>query len=83
MREPDEFHAAFEKIDAQGSPINYVAFRQGTVIPKGQSAAGASGHRNTWRIAYAIEPKWGKPAGEWPRLQAWSPFAPRRGITRI
>jgi predicted peptidase len=52
----DEFHAAFDKIDAEGSPINYVAFRQGTVIPKGQSTAGASGHRNTWRIAYTIEP---------------------------
>ena len=52
----DQFRAAFDKIDADGSPINYVAFRQGTVIPKGQSAAGASGHRNTWRIAYTIAP---------------------------
>lgn len=52
----DQFRAAFDKIDAEGSPINYVAFRQGTVIPKGQSAAGASGHRNTWRIAYTIAP---------------------------
>ena len=52
----DEFRAAFQKIDAQGSPINYVAFKKGTVIPVGQSTAGASGHRNTWRIAYTIEP---------------------------
>jgi predicted peptidase len=52
----DQFRAAFDNIDAEGSPINYVAFRQSTVIPKGQSAAGASGHRNTWRIAYAIAP---------------------------
>jgi predicted peptidase len=52
----DQFRAAFDNIDAEGSPINYVAFRQGTVIPEGQSAAGASGHRNTWRIAYAIAP---------------------------
>ena len=37
------------------SNVYYVAFRQGTVIPPGQSTAGAAGHRNTWRIAYAIE----------------------------
>ncbi|WP_223191151.1 hypothetical protein [Paraburkholderia panacisoli] len=53
---PKEFEAAFEKIDAENNPINYVAFQKGTVIPEGQSAAGASGHRNTWRIAYTIEP---------------------------
>ena len=52
----DEFRAAFDKIDAEGSPINYVTFRKGTVIPAGESSAGASGHRNTWRIAYTIEP---------------------------
>ena len=50
------FRTAFERIDAEKSPVNYVAFRKGTVIPEGQSAAGASGHRNTWRIAYTIEP---------------------------
>jgi predicted peptidase len=49
-----QFREAFQKIDAEGSPINFVAFRQGTVIPPGQSEAGASGHRNTWRIAYSI-----------------------------
>ncbi|MDE1179376.1 twin-arginine translocation signal domain-containing protein [Paraburkholderia sp.] len=53
---PKEFETAFAKIDADGSPVNYVAFRKGTVIPPGQSAAGAAGHRNTWRIAYTIEP---------------------------
>lgn len=53
---PEQFRAGFEKIVAQRSPINYVSFRAGTVIPPGQSAAGASGHRNTWRIAYTIEP---------------------------
>ncbi|MDZ7962386.1 MAG: alpha/beta hydrolase-fold protein [Aulosira sp. DedQUE10] len=37
------------------SSIYYVAFRQGTVIPPGQSTAGAAGHRNTWRVAYTIE----------------------------
>lgn len=52
----EAFRTAFSKIDAEGSPINYVTFRKGTVIPAGQSAEGASGHRNTWRIAYTIEP---------------------------
>ncbi|WDS34837.1 hypothetical protein [Pseudoxanthomonas sp.] len=52
----EQFRAAFDKIDAECSPINYVTFAKGTVIPKGDSGAGASGHRNTWRIAYTIEP---------------------------
>lgn len=52
----DEFRAAFDALDAEGSPINYVAFEAGTVIPEGESTAGASGHRNTWRVAYTIEP---------------------------
>ncbi|MEH2247954.1 hypothetical protein [Nostoc sp.] len=37
------------------SNVYYVDFRQGTVIPPGQSTAGGAGHRNTWRIAYTIE----------------------------
>lgn len=53
---PEQFRSAFEKIAAENSPINYVTFRKGTVIPANQSSAGASGHRNTWRIAYSIEP---------------------------
>jgi len=52
----EEFRAAFDAIDAEGNPINYVAFEVGTVIPEGESTAGASGHRNTWRVAYTIEP---------------------------
>ncbi|MCT4714578.1 peptidase [Enterobacteriaceae bacterium H18W14] len=52
----EEFRAAFDKMAAEGSPINYVTFRKGTVIPPGQTTEGASGHRNTWRIAYTIEP---------------------------
>lgn len=51
-----QFRAAFEKIDAEGSPINYVTFAKGTVIPEGRSTTGAAGHVNTWRIAYTIEP---------------------------
>jgi predicted peptidase len=52
----EQFRTAFDKIQAEGSPINYVTFQKGTVIPPGESAAGASGHRNTWRIAYTIAP---------------------------
>lgn len=52
----EEFQAAFDALDAEGSPINYVAFEAGTVIPEGEPTAGASGHRNTWRVAYTIEP---------------------------
>ncbi|WP_231635736.1 PHB depolymerase family esterase [Novosphingobium sp. ST904] len=51
-----EFREAFDSIDSERNPINYISFTKGTVIPKGETTAGASGHRNTWRIAYSIEP---------------------------
>ncbi len=50
----DQFKFAFDDLAAEGARINYISFAKGTVIPAGQSAAGASGHRNTWRIAYQI-----------------------------
>ncbi|WP_160012577.1 peptidase [Rhizobium sp. 18055] len=50
----DQFSRAFDSIDAEGSTINYVAFRKGTVIPVGEATEGASGHRSTWRIGYSI-----------------------------
>lgn len=53
---PAQFRAAYDRLHADAHQINYVALRKGTVIPPGQSAAGASGHRNTWRIAYDITP---------------------------
>lgn len=53
---PAQFRAAYDRLHADANQINYVALRKGTVIPPGQSAAGASGHRNTWRIAYDIAP---------------------------
>lgn len=52
----ERMRAAFERIDRERAPINLVSFAKGSVIPPGQSAAGASGHRNTWRLAYGIEP---------------------------
>lgn len=52
---PEEFSAAFAKIDAEGSPINYVVLKKGTVALPGQEDDGGSNHVNTWRIAYTIE----------------------------
>jgi len=45
------------KIDAEGSPINYVTFAKDAVIPPGQSTDNpGAGHTNTWRVAHGIEP---------------------------
>lgn len=51
-----QFSDAFRKLDAEHAPVNYVTFSKGSVLPPGDSRQGASGHRNTWRIAYSIEP---------------------------
>lgn len=51
----EEFDAAVDAMVAEGSPINYVAFQSGTVVPEGQTDDGGSNHINTWRIAYTIE----------------------------
>ena len=50
-----QFNTGVASLLRQGGNIHYAAFRKGTVIPAGESTAGASGHRNTWRIAYTIE----------------------------
>lgn len=50
-----QFDQAVAGLLKEGGNVHYVAFRKGTVIPPGESTAGASGHRNTWRIAYTIE----------------------------
>lgn len=52
---PSEFAAAVRTLAAQGSAINYVALKKGTVVPPGQQDDGGSNHVNTWRIAYTIE----------------------------
>ena len=52
---PEEFEAAVQRMRAENNPINYVAFRKGTVVPPGQVDDGGSNHVNTWRIAYTIE----------------------------
>lgn len=52
----EEFQTAFNKMDAQHANINFVAFSEGSVFSKNESAAGASGHTNTWKYAYNIDP---------------------------
>lgn len=52
----DQYQFAFDDLIAEGARINYVSFAKGTVIPEGESTEGAAGHKNTWRLAYAIEP---------------------------
>lgn len=52
----NEYRFAYDKITAQGTAINYTTFVRGSVFLPGASTAGASGHRNTWRVAYSIEP---------------------------
>ena len=50
-----QFNTGVASLLRQGGNIHYAAFRKGTVIPPGESTAGGSGHRNTWRIAYTVE----------------------------
>lgn len=52
----DEYRFAYDKIVAQGNPINYTVFAKDTVFLPNADKKGASGHRNTWRVAYTIEP---------------------------
>ena len=52
----EQYRFAFDDLIAEGARINYVSFAKGTVIPEGASTEGAAGHRNTWRLAYSIEP---------------------------
>nr|WP_319483476.1 PHB depolymerase family esterase [uncultured Cohaesibacter sp.] len=52
----EQFRFAFDTLNAQGARINYVTFAKGSVFNEGESTEGASGHRNTWRVAYSIEP---------------------------
>jgi len=52
---PQEFAAAFERMAAEASSVNYVALQKGTVVLPGQDDNGGSNHINTWRIAYTID----------------------------
>ncbi len=52
----NQYRFAYDKIVAENNPIKYTVFDKGTVFLPGADTAGASGHRNTWRVAYSIEP---------------------------
>jgi predicted peptidase len=52
----EQFQFAFDDLIAEGARINYVSFAKGTVFEDGADTEGASGHRNTWRVAYSIAP---------------------------
>lgn len=52
----DQYRFAYDKIMTENKPIKYTVFESGTVFLPGADKAGASGHRNTWRVAYSIEP---------------------------
>lgn len=52
----EQYRFAYDKIRAEKSPINYTVFDKETVFLPTSDRKGASGHRNTWRIAYTIEP---------------------------
>ena len=52
-----QYQFAFDDIDTEQSPINFISFAEGTVFPAdADPSQPASGHRNTWRVAYSIEP---------------------------
>ena len=53
---PEQFQAAFDKMDAQRANVNFVAFAKGTVFKEGAVPSGGAGHINTWYYAYNIAP---------------------------
>lgn len=52
----DEYRFAFDDIMTETSNVKYTVYEKGSVFKEGESSANASGHRNTWREAYSIEP---------------------------
>ncbi len=50
----NQYQFAFDDLMTEGAPVNYVSFAEGTVFEPGADTGGASGHRNTWRLAYSI-----------------------------
>jgi predicted peptidase len=51
---PDQFHDAYNQMASQGTHINYVALKKGTVVPAGLEDNGINNHMNTWPIAYQL-----------------------------
>lgn len=52
----DEYRFAYDDLMSENSNIKYTIFAKGSVFKNGETAQTASGHRNTWRVAYSIEP---------------------------
>ena len=52
----DEYRFFYDKLTSEPSNVKYTVFEKGTVFKDGDTAQTASGHRNTWRVAYSIEP---------------------------
>ncbi|WP_240333158.1 hypothetical protein [Helicobacter suis] len=50
-----QFKEAYEKLSDQKATIRYVVFSKGSVLSPTDTNKG-SAHRNTWKIAYSIEP---------------------------
>lgn len=53
---PEQYRFAADALFEEQSNIRYTAFIKDSVFDEYSSREGASGHRNTWRIAYSIEP---------------------------
>ncbi|MEO2254073.1 PHB depolymerase family esterase [Escherichia coli] len=54
--DPEQYRFAADMLFEEQSNIRYTAFIKDSVFDEYSSREGASGHRNTWRIAYSIEP---------------------------
>ena len=52
----DQYRFAYDDLTAERAQMYYTVFVKDSVFRPTDSRQGASGHRNTWRIAYSIEP---------------------------
>ena len=52
----DQYRFAYDDLIAERAQMYYTVFVKDSVFRPTDSRQGASGHRNTWRIAYSIEP---------------------------
>lgn len=52
----DQYRFAYDDLTAEKAQMYYTVFEKDSVFRETDSRQGASGHRNTWRIAYSIEP---------------------------
>lgn len=52
----DQYRFAYDDLTAEHAQMYYTVFVKDSVFRPTDSRQGASGHRNTWRIAYSIEP---------------------------